>query len=82
MNTHEDLPNRSATVPADAFGLAQLLDVTDLAAYLGVRPPWCSTSREFTVERSGGQIQVKTAEWQEVHLQLQKRTDATPARWR
>jgi excisionase family DNA binding protein len=36
MNTHEDLPISSATVPADAFGLEPLLDVTELAAYLGV----------------------------------------------
>lgn len=36
MNTHEDLPIGSATGPADAFGLEPLLDVTELAAYLGV----------------------------------------------
>lgn len=36
MNTHDDLPISSATVPADAFGLEPLLDVTELAAYLGV----------------------------------------------
>jgi Helix-turn-helix domain len=36
MNTHEDLPISAATVPADAFGLEPLLDVTELAAYLGV----------------------------------------------
>jgi hypothetical protein len=36
MNTHEDLPISSATVPADAFGLEPFLDVTELASYLGV----------------------------------------------
>jgi len=36
MNTHEDLPTTSAPVPADAFGLEPLLDVAELAAYLGV----------------------------------------------
>jgi predicted DNA-binding transcriptional regulator AlpA len=36
MNTQEDSPIVSAPVPADAFGLEPLLDVTELTAYLGV----------------------------------------------
>ena len=36
MNTHEALPTSPATAPADAFGLEPLLDVTEVAAYLGV----------------------------------------------
>lgn len=36
MNGHEDLPITSELVPADAWGLEPLLDVAELAAYLGV----------------------------------------------
>jgi excisionase family DNA binding protein len=36
MNSHEDLPTVTAAVPADAWRLEPLLDVAELAAYLGV----------------------------------------------
>lgn len=51
MNTHEDLPISSATVPAEAFGLEPLLDVTELAAYLGV--PECASPRASRPDLDG-----------------------------
>lgn len=36
MNEHEILPPLSSTAPDDAWGLEPLLDVAELAAYLGV----------------------------------------------
>ena len=36
MNEHEILPSLSSTTPEDAWGLEPLLDVSELAAYLGV----------------------------------------------
>ena len=52
MNTHEDLPISSATVPADAFGLEPLLDVTELAAYLGVPVSTLTTGAPIAGARS------------------------------
>lgn len=36
MNAHDDLPTVSRSAPGDAWGLEPLLDVGELAAYLGV----------------------------------------------
>ncbi|WP_108252750.1 helix-turn-helix transcriptional regulator [Planctomonas deserti] len=36
MNAHKDLESVPAVVPADALGLPPLIDVAELAKYLGV----------------------------------------------